>query len=447
VSPDETLTVIRQYQSETAAIRELPDPIWARSAINILAAMLVAVLFITAFVSVDRVITSSEGQIVATQDPIVFQALDASIIKNINVHEGDLVNAGQVLATLDPTFAAADVVQLKQQIASLKAQVIRATAEQNNKVPVFDVASDPELAPYAALQTSLYLQQIATLKAQVKSFDEKMQQAQATIGKLSQDESRYQDHEKIAQQVEEMRQKLQKSGSGSLLNLLSATDTRLEALRNIENDHNSLIEAQHTLSSLTADRDAAIQQWNATISQEIVTAQTSLDQAQAQLTKAVKHQDLVKLVAREPSMVLSIAKLSVGSVLKEGDPFITLVPLRTPLEAEIQISSRDIGFVRPGDPCALKVDAFNFFEHGSAEGKVRWISEGAFTADNSGKEVPAYYKARVTIEKMNFTGVPNNFRLIPGMTLAADIKVGTRSVFRYLMGGFVRGAGEAMREP
>jgi hemolysin D len=48
---------------------------------------------------------------------------------------------------------------------------------------------------------------------------------------------------------------------------------------------------------------------------------------------------------------------------------------------------------------------------------------------------------------MNLTGVPQNFRLIPGMTLAADVKVGTRSVFRYLMGGFVRGAGEAMREP
>ena len=67
------------------------------------------------------------------KSPSVFQALDPSIIKSIDVKEGDIVGAGQLLATLDPTFAAADVEQLKQQIASLKAQVVRATAEQKQR--------------------------------------------------------------------------------------------------------------------------------------------------------------------------------------------------------------------------------------------------------------------------------------------------------------------------
>lgn len=447
MSRDASLTAIRQFQSETDEIREAPEPLAARAAVFVLGGLIVVMLAMTTIASVDRVITSVGGKIVATEEPSVFQALDPSIIKSINVREGDIVSGGQLLATLDPTFAAADVSQLRQQIASLKAQVERATAEQKHRAPSFGAASDPNLAPYAALQQSLYDQQVAALNAQLHSFDEKIAEAQATVDKFKQDELRYQDREKIAQQIEDMREKLNKSGSGSLLNLLLASDTRLEALRNMEEDHNSLVEAEHTLSSLMSDRDAAIQQWNATVSQEIVTAQTALDQANAQLTKAVKHQDLVRLVAPEPSMVLSIAKLSVGSVLKEGDPLLTLVPLRTPLEAEIQIASRDIGFIRAGDPCTLKVDAFKYFEHGAAEGRVRWISEGAFTNDGDGKEVGAYYKARISIDKMKFTGVPENFRLIPGMTLSADVKVGTRSVFRYLMGGFIRGAGEAMREP
>ena len=361
MSHDHSLTVIRQYQSETDAIREAPEPLWARSAIAMLAGTLVVVLTIAIFMRIDRVITTVGGKIVATEEPSVFQALDPSIIKSINVKEGDIVGAGQLLATLDPTFAAADVEQLKQQIASLKAQVVRASAEQKQRAPIFNISAEPELAPYAALQQSLYDQQVAALSAQLKSFDEKIGQARATIDKFKQDEARYQDREKIAQQVEDMRQQLRQSGSGSLLNLLVASDTRLEALRYMEFDHNSLLEAQHTLSSLIADRDAAVEQWNATVSQEIVTAQTSLDQAQAQLTKAIKHQDLVRLVAPEPSMVLSIARLSVGSVLKEGDPLLTLVPLRTPVEAEIQISSRDVGFVRAGDPCTLKIRRVQIF--------------------------------------------------------------------------------------
>ena len=36
---------------------------------------------------------------------------------------------------------------------------------------------------------------------------------------------------------------------------------------------------------------------------------------------------------------------------------------------------------------------------------------------------------------------------VNGMTLTADVNVGTRSVFKYVMGGFFRGMGEAMREP
>ena len=68
------------------------------------------------------VVTSVGGKLVSTDRVNVFQSLDPSIIKSINVHEGDEVKAGQVLATLDPTFAAADVKQLKQQVASLRAQ-------------------------------------------------------------------------------------------------------------------------------------------------------------------------------------------------------------------------------------------------------------------------------------------------------------------------------------
>jgi hypothetical protein len=33
------------------------------------------------------------------------------------------------------------------------------------------------------------------------------------------------------------------------------------------------------------------------------------------------------------------------------------------------------------------------------------------------------------------------------MTLSADIKVGTRSIWDYLIGGLMRGVGDSMREP
>jgi hemolysin D len=439
---------IKQFQSETDAIREAPEPVWARMTVFLLGGMLASLLVVAFVTSMDRVVISQVGStIVPLRAVNVYQALDASIIKTIDVREGDRVEAGQLLATLDPTFAAADVQQFKSQIASLEAQIARDEAELAGKPLVFAETSDPEKQKYQALQMAYYDQRVAQYKEQVNSYDAKSRQLQATLVKLKTDVGTYLNREKIALKIEDMRTMLADNGTGSQLNMLISQDSRLEVTRALESARNSIIEAQNQLDATKSDREAFTQQWYAALSQDLVTSRNTLDTARSQLEKAARKQDLVRWTAQEAAIVLTKAKLSVGSVLKDGEVLFTLMPLNAPLEGEARISARDIGFVRVGDPCTLKIDAFQFIEHGWAEGKVRWISEGAFTVDENNKEVEAYYKLRCTIEHSNFRNVPENFRLIPGMTMAADIKVGSRSVAMYMLRGTARGFSEAMREP
>jgi len=445
-SADAAITV-RQFQSETDEIREMPEPRTARMTVFVLAGMLAAIVLILFLTSVDRVITSDSGRIVSVEPPSVYQALDPSIIKSIDVREGDQVAKGQLLATLDPTFTEADVRALQQQVASLDTQIARIEAQLSGNPPVFEQTDNPDYRKYAALQQATYDQQMAQYRAQVDSFDAKIAATQATIAKYSSDESGYQDRATIAEKVEQMRTTLAATGSGSELNKLLSQDNRVELERSLAFARNSLAEAQQSEVSLKADRDAFIKQWQAQLSQEMLTARNNLDAARASLDKASKKQDLVRLTASEPSVVLTLAKLSVGSVLQSGNSLMTLMPLNAPVEAEINIAARDVGFVRPGDPCTLKVGAFNFMEHGTAEGKVRWISDNAFTTDENGQPSAAYYKARCSVDADHFQNVPANFRLIPGMTLQADLKIGTRSVAMYVLGGTLRVFGEAMREP
>ena len=80
---------------------------------------------------IDRNVTSTAGKVLSAQPPTVIQPLDQSVIRSLDVREGDRVEKGQVLATLDATFADADVGQLVQQIASLDAQIARDEAEQD----------------------------------------------------------------------------------------------------------------------------------------------------------------------------------------------------------------------------------------------------------------------------------------------------------------------------
>lgn len=439
--------VVRLFQSETSEIIEAPEPRGVRSMVYVLGAFLLSLVVISLVTQLDRVVTSVTATIVTTRPTVVMQALDPSIIKTIDVREGQRVKAGDLLATLDPTFATADVDTLKLQIASLNAQIARCEAELANRPFVPEDSPDPAIARYGQLQKSYYLERKEQFDSQLRAYDAQIAQANATIAKFQNDETRYADRAKLAKEVEQMRATLAAAQVGSRLNLLSATDQKTEMLRYVEYDHNSLVESQHQLQSTTATRNAFIQQWLGDASKELVTARNQRDAALQQLEKAAKRKDLVRLVAPEDSVVLKMAKLSVGSVLKEGDALIYLAPLHSPVEVEAHISARDIGFIRPGDPVKVKFDAYNFIEHGMAEGTVRWISEGSFTTSDEGTAVEPYYKVRIVLTKVSLRNVPESFRVIPGMTAAADIHIGTRSVLMYILSGAVQGMNEAMREP
>jgi hemolysin D len=441
------LAVVRRFQSETEAIREAPEPRYARITVFVLTGLIVGLVAVMSLAKMDRVV-SSPGKVVPEQRLNVYQALDPSIIRTINVREGEAVAKGQDLASLDPTFAEADVHQLRLQIIALDAQIARDDALLSSRPLLQSDNNDPDVRRYEAMNKSYYDQQLAQYKAQLESFDAKIRQTENTIQKYQTDKDEYQRRSEIAKQIENMRTILAEHGSGSELNKLISQDQHIDLVRNLEFDNNSLNEAQQTLASLNADKQAFIQQWQTSISQDLVSARSAMDSSKAQLEKAVKHVDLVNWKAEQPSIVLTVAKLSVGSVLKEGDVLFTLMPLDTPLDAEARVSTREIGFVRNGDRCTLKVDAFNYMEHGTAEGVVRWISDGAFSTDEeTGQALDPYYKVRCSIEALHFENVGPNFRLLPGMTLTADVKVGTRSVLAYVVGGILAGFNQSMREP
>ena len=439
---------VRRFQSEAAYLREVPDPIGARLTIHVIVAGFLVLGLVAFFAEIDRVVESAFGKVATLQNPTVYQALDASIVKSLNVHEGERIAKGQLIATLDPTFARADARQLRQQAASLRATIARDNAELSGKPLEYPPASDPDEQHYNLLQMDLFRDRQAQYAAQLRSFDERVGGTQATLTKLGVDTSELERKSEIAHKLEAMRTVLLEKGAGSLVNQLQSQSDRLEAQRLAEYDRNSLVESEHQLSQTKADRESFVKSWAAALRLELVTSQNALDSALAQLEKAAFHQNLVEIRASEDALILTAPKISVGSVLKEGDVIYTAAPLDAPIEVDIRIRSRDIGFVRPGDAVTLKIDAFSSVEHGAAEGVVKAISEGAFFLDDeTNQPTEPYYKARIEVREMKFVNVPKTFRLVPGMTLTADINVGKRSAAVYLLEGFVKTLQEAMREP
>src|SRR6202035_146406 len=156
--------------------------------------------------------------------------------------------------------------------ANLNAAIARCEAELAQKP--FDMApsADPVINSFILLQREYYLQRKSQYDAQVRSYNEQIAQYKATMAKYQADAARYGDRAKISQEIENMRATLAAAQVGSRLNLLTATDQKLEIQRSLEFDRNAMIESQHQLDSTTATRDAYVQQWFSQISQELVKA-------------------------------------------------------------------------------------------------------------------------------------------------------------------------------
>lgn len=106
------------------------------------------------------------------------------------------------------------------------------------------------------------------------------------------------------------------------------------------------------------------------------------------------------LVAPGNAVVLEFGPFSEGSVVREGEAIMTLVPLDLPIEAEVLIDPKDIGYVRVGDSCRLKLEAFPFQRHGTLQGTLRTVSDDVIQTEEYGQQVPKY-KARIAADRQN----------------------------------------------
>ena len=448
---DPTLPAILEFQWPSTAIVNAPIPRSARGTVWVVTSMVVAMITAMGLIPVDQVVTA-KGIAVSRAPTVLVQPLETAIVRAIDVYEGQQVHAGEVLARLDPTFAAADLGALTAQVASLDAEVARLQAEAKGKSFAY-TGLDPDLA----LQGAIYAHRKAEFTAKVEGYARKFDELAAVISRSQSDAAGYRDRLGLAQTVEEMRQQLESRQVGSKLNTLTAMDSRAEMARALANAEQTAEGARHDLAAMVAERDGYIQGWQAEVAQNLSEATRKLSDAREQLNKASLRRKLVELRAPRDATVQSLAKVSVGSVLQSGQQFITLVPADVPLEVEANIAGREDGFVHLGDPVSIKFDTFPYTQFGMAQGTVRIISADSFTAQDEARTptgaVPLpttgepFFRARIAIDHVGLHNVPGGFRMTPGMPVTADIKVGKRTVLSYLMGRMLPVAHEGMREP
>jgi len=418
-----------------------PLPWYARVTVPVLAsAMLLAAIWASVS-QVDQVVVAS-GRLVNPLPNIVVQPLETSIVQKIDVRVGQIVRKGERLATLDPTFAQADEDQLRARMKSLQTQVDSLQAElAGGSAPVGQDAD-------SVLQSRLATERRANFEAQARRIDENIARLKASLETNRRDQQVLAARLKSVRELEQMQERLVAQQYGARMKLLEAQDKRLEVERDQLLAKNREQELLRELGGLESERAAFGKGWRQKMLEDMLAVTRERDAVAEQLSKADRRRQMVSLTAPSDAVVLEMAKLSPGSIVREAEPFFTLVPLAAELEAEVQIDSLDVGNVRPGAPVHVKLDAFPFQKHGSMDAKVRTISEDAFRRETPAAQgTDAYYLSRITLGKGGLKRMAPQARLLPGMTLRAEIVVGQRSVMSYLLWPLTKSLEESIREP
>ncbi len=456
-------SALNEFQPDAVEIERQSVPGGARWTLYTVVALMCATVAWSCWAEVDQIVVA-EGQLITVEPPILIDTKLQSPIRTINVKFGDRVKAGQVLATLDPTFSEADMKGLQAKKKLVTALKARLSAEQEGRE--FSLAGH-EIDGDWAMQYQAYVERQSEYQAKTNEFaaEESKLGVQQSNNKeaIKFHEQNYVDYRDYEKKIQTLADRGSKSEEDLLSRKLSSNDAKMK----VQEAYSKELELEKELESLNTRRAAFLASKRTEIVMELVEAHEKFVGVEQELLKASQSNTFVTVTVPDSLpynefVVFEVSEKSVGAILEPGQTLFKLIPIGVPFEAEIEVQGQDVGLIRPattrqidsgglpiGSEVRVKLASFPFQKHGTLVGTVRTISEGSFEKKSQTGVVSATsYKVRVRLaEPYQLERVPANFRLMPGMATTAEIKVGKRRVIEYFLYPLIQALGSSIREP
>jgi HlyD family secretion protein len=181
-----------------------------------------------------------------------------------------------------------------------------------------------------------------------------------------------------------------------------------------------------------------------------------LEKLTQELAKLSHRHELLELRAPQAGIVKDLATHTAGTVAAPGTILMTLVPEGDKLVAEVWVSNQDVGFIRPGQEAKLKLVTFQFQKYGMLEGRVLHVNADATEAPSPNTRSdtlsrdrpmgPLAFRALLDLDRQELPADGRLYALQPGMQVAGEIHLGTRTVMEYLLSPVQKAFHEAARE-
>ena len=350
--------------------------------------------------SIDEV-SRGDGRVIPSSKEKIIQSLDGGILAAIDVKEGQVVNAGDIIASLDTVRTRAAVMESESKYRALLASQARLIAEINNRPLVFpgELQDFPDITDS---EMNLYLSRKDNYTSSLSDI--------ASSRVLLKDEL-------------EINTRLMEQGAASKVEVIRLRKQLVDLnMKEAELKYNYHIKSGEELSKISAEIESLYQ-------------------------KIVGQRDLLqKSVITSPvrGIINNIEINTIGGVIPPNGTIMNIVPLDDRLLIEAKILPRDIAFIHPGQRAIIKITAYDYSIYGGLDGDVVTISPDTIT-DPQKPDVVFYRVYIRTAKDFLQTETGKKHYISPGMIASVDIKTGNKTILQYLIKPFNK-VGEALRE-
>jgi HlyD family type I secretion membrane fusion protein len=387
--------------------------------------------------------------IVATEsNRQTIQHLEGGIVRQILIHEGDHVQAGQTLFELDPVQTEAALNITRNQLFSLLAKRDRLAAQRDGRPTVvfspevLAQANDPTVAQAISDERRQFEEQRATLDAQVAVLRTRISEYQSEIQGM--DTERRSMEQQVTYLNEEISglEDLYKKDLVPKPRLLAVQRERTQLQGQIGRSQADKARAEKSIGETELQMRQLRQQVFQDASKELSDVETQTADLRQRFAVAQDQARRINITAPMSGVVQNLRVFTNGAVIRPGDPLVEIAPDHGEMIIEARISPNDVDSVHAGQKVEVRFPTFHSRTIPVIMGQIRSVSQDRLV-DEASKS--PYFLAVIHVPQSNLPPEIKG-KLRAGLPTEIIVPTGSRSALQYIWQPLTNALHKTMRE-
>jgi HlyD family type I secretion membrane fusion protein len=380
-----------------------------------------------------------DGQLVLESKKRVLQHHSGGIIDRVYVKNGDHVDKGELLISLNKVSMQTRLDNLKSKVMLYQVEHARLLAERQGAdkiiydAEVLKNAGHDEVAKIISTQENLFESRKSAFEGRIKIKEEKIHLYDYKKEALNAQLEAVQKQIDIVSEQITSYTKLVEKGNISKENLKRLEQQIADLLGRKVSFLSEISIATQTMLQEEADIKNEKAAYLAEIQREFKQNQENLNNFKAELLMTEEEFKRLDIVAPTAGSVSNLTPQTEGGILPREQAIMEIVPQDDKLVFDARVKVEDIDVVRVNQTVSIRLAPFKSRVVPPIDGTIIALSPDVIQPRYQG-EVP-HYSARIEFNKKSLNEVVkvNNIELYPGMPGQGFVEIGTRTLLRYLL--------------